>query len=132
MHVARTANISRADGRKQRRPLRKPAARTLKNSTEEMEERGGKRGSETERASLRPPWKNSDISCKETQQCTSKIQTLNKQGRVRELHETGGTLTAGEELSFGMSGLFSLIFARVERTLRRTGMKSGSFSHAAV
>lgn len=48
----------------------------------EMGERGEKYTSEKELAWRRPPWKNTDISCTETPLCTSKTQTVKKQGWV--------------------------------------------------
>lgn len=124
MHAARTANISQVDGRKQRRPLRKPAVCTLKSSTEEMEERGEeiypRKRTGYLMAAMEKLWyfTQGNVTAH-----LKKKQILKTQ--VQELHETGGTLTGWEEFSFGISALFSLILARVEQTLKWVWIKSG-------
>lgn len=120
MHAARTANISRVDRRKRRRPLRKPAVRTLKSSTEEMEERGEEiYPQKKSRLAYGRHGKTVIFHARKCDGTPQKKQILKKQ--VQELHETGGR----EEFSFGISALFSLILARVEQTLKWVWIKSG-------
>lgn len=77
-----TANISKADGRKQRRPLRKPAVLTLKNSTEESKRDGRGRGENIPLAQTRLSWKNTDISCTETPVCAPQKHRRRKKTRL--------------------------------------------------